>query len=112
MQKTKELKSLALLWIDLVDTLDADDKGKFRLSWDVVGAFLLGDAREADLLALGIAVLLDVRLGALEDLLALLLVLLGCELAHCCVVLQADMNVALQMFSPERWLTNDNIAQG
>jgi hypothetical protein len=43
------------------------------LSWDVVGAFLLSDTRQADLLTLGIAVLLDVGLGALEDLLTLLL---------------------------------------
>jgi hypothetical protein len=46
------------------------------LSGDVVGAFLLGDAREADLLTLSIAVLLDVGLGTLEDGLALLLGLL------------------------------------
>jgi hypothetical protein len=60
LKETEELKSLALLWVDLVDTLDADDEGEARLGWDVVGAFLLGDAGQADLLALCIAVLLDV----------------------------------------------------
>ena len=76
LEKTEELESLALFWVDLVDTLDTDDEREARLSWDVVGTFLLGDTRETDLLTLGIAVLLDVRLGALEDLLALLLRLL------------------------------------
>jgi len=81
LEKTEELESLALLGVDLVDTLDADDEGEARLGWDVVGAFLLGDAGETDLLALCIAVLLDVGLGTLEDLLALLLRLLLTESA-------------------------------
>ena len=76
LEKTKQLEGLALLGINLVDTLDADDEGEFGLCWDVVGAFLLGDARETDLLALSIAVLLDVAFGALKDLCSLLLRLL------------------------------------
>lgn len=74
LEKTKELEGLALLGVNLVDTLDADDEGELGLSRDVEGALLLGDALKADLLALGIAVLLDVGLGALEDDLTLLLV--------------------------------------
>lgn len=74
LEKTEELEGLALLGVNLVDTLDADDEGELGLSRDVEGALLLGNALEADLLALGIAVLLDVGLGALEDDLALLLV--------------------------------------
>lgn len=76
MEKTEELERLALLRVDLVDTLDADDEGEFWLCRDVVGAFLLGDAREANLLTLGIAVFLDVGFGPLEDVRALLLLLL------------------------------------
>lgn len=76
LEKTEELKGLALLGVDLVDTLDADDEDELGLSWDVVAALGLGDTGEADLLALCVAVLLDVGLGALEDLLALLLALL------------------------------------
>lgn len=76
LEKTEELKGLALLGVDLVDTLDADDEDELGLGWDVVAALGLGNAREADLLALCIAVLLDVGLGALEDLSTLLLALL------------------------------------
>lgn len=47
--------------------LDPDDEDKFGLGGDVVGAFLLTQAGETDLLALCIAVLLDIRFGTLED---------------------------------------------
>lgn len=71
LEKTEELESLALLGVDLVDTLDAGNEDELGLSRDVVAALGLGDASEADLLTLIVAVLLDVGLGALEDLLAL-----------------------------------------
>lgn len=51
--------------------LDTDNKDKLGLGRDEEAALLLGIAREADLLTLGIAVLLDVLLGTLEDDLAL-----------------------------------------
>jgi hypothetical protein len=53
--------------------LDTDDEDQARLSRDVDGVIGLGSAREADLLTLGIAVLLDVLLSTLEDDLAPLL---------------------------------------
>lgn len=56
------------------EPLDTDNKDQLSLSRDIVGAFLLAQAREADLLALCIAVLLHVGLGTLEDNAALLLV--------------------------------------
>jgi hypothetical protein len=74
LDKTEELEGLALLGVNLVDTLDADHKGKLGLGGNVERTLLLGNTLEADLLALSIAVLLDVRLGALEDDLTLLLV--------------------------------------
>lgn len=74
LEQAEKLEGLALLGVDLVDTLDTHDEGKLGLGRDVEGALLLGDALKADLLALSIAVLLDVGLGALEDDLALLLV--------------------------------------
>ena len=74
LEKTEELEGLALLGVNLVDTLDADNEGKLGLGRDVERTLLLGDTLEADLLALCITVLLDVGLGALEDDLALLLV--------------------------------------
>ena len=74
LEKTEELEGLALLGVNLVDTLDADNEGKLGLGRDVERTLLLGDTLQADLLALCIAVLLDVGLGALEDDLALLLV--------------------------------------
>jgi len=76
LEQAEELQGLALLRVDLVDTLDADDEGELGLGRDVVAALLLGDAGEADLLALCVTVLLDVGLGALEDGVALGLVLL------------------------------------
>jgi hypothetical protein len=54
--------------------LDADDEDQLGLSGDVERAILLGNAGKADLLALGIAVLLDVLLSTLKDDAALLLV--------------------------------------
>jgi len=74
LEKTEELEGLALLGVDLVDTLDTDDKGELGLGRDVERTLLLGGAGEADLLALLVAVLLDVRLGTLEDDTTLLLV--------------------------------------
>jgi len=74
LEKTEKLKSLALLRVDLVDTLYPDNKGKLWLRWDVERAILFGDTGKADLLAFCVAVLLDVGLSALEDDLALLFV--------------------------------------
>ena len=74
LEKTEELEDLAWLWGDLVDTLDADNEDELVLSWDVVGTILLGETSKTDLLALSIAVLLDVLLSTLEDDATLLLV--------------------------------------
>ena len=74
LEETEELKSLALLGVDLVDTLDTDNENELGLSRDIVRALLLGDTGKADLLTLLVAVLLNVGLSALEDGLALLLV--------------------------------------
>ena len=54
--------------------LDAHDEDELGLSRDVGGVVLLGNTGEADLLALRIAVLLNVLLSTLEDHAALLLV--------------------------------------
>lgn len=67
LEQTEELEDLAGLGGNLVDTLDADDEDELLLSGDVEGTVLLGNAGEADLLALSVAVLLDVLLGTLED---------------------------------------------
>jgi hypothetical protein len=60
LEKTEELKSLALLGVDLVDTLDTDDEHELGLGGDIVATLRLGDAGETDLLALCVTVLLDV----------------------------------------------------
>jgi hypothetical protein len=57
--------------------LDTDDKGQFWLLLDVEGSLLSAQASQSNLLTLGIAVLLDVGLGALEDNTALLFVCLS-----------------------------------
>lgn len=74
LEETEELEDLAGLGGHLVDTLDADQEDQVGTGGDVGRVRLAGDAVEADLLALGIAVLLDVLLGTLEEDLTLLLV--------------------------------------
>ncbi len=74
LEKTKELEDLAWLWSNLVDTLDTDNKDKLVLSCNIVRTLLLGEALKTDLLALLVAVLLDVLLSTLEDDTTLLLV--------------------------------------
>ena len=75
LKKSEELQGFPFLGINLVDTLDANNKCKLVLLRHVELVLLLGLALQTDLLAVGIAVLLDVLLSALEDDLALLLVL-------------------------------------
>jgi len=74
LEETEELQSLALLGVDLVDTLDTDNEGKPGLSGDEKGIVPLRGALGLDNVALGLDVLLVVLLGALEDGLALLFV--------------------------------------
>ena len=74
LEETEELEDLAGLGGDLVDTLDTDNEDQLVLSSDLEGTVLLGDTSKADLLALTIAVLLDVLLSTLEDDTTLLLV--------------------------------------
>jgi hypothetical protein len=74
LEEAEKLKDLARLGGDLVDTLDADDEDQLGLSGHVERTILLGDPVQADLLALSIAILLDVLLSTLEDNAALLLV--------------------------------------
>ncbi|KND92737.1 hypothetical protein TOPH_02882 [Tolypocladium ophioglossoides CBS 100239] len=85
LQETEQLEDLAglgghllavhLLWCRGGDLpLDTEDEDQLRLGGDVGRVLLLGNTGQTDLLALGIAVLLDVLLGTLEDDAALLLV--------------------------------------
>jgi hypothetical protein len=74
LKKTEQLEDLAGLGGNLVDTLDADNEDDLGLGSDEERSLLLGLAGEADLLTLGIAVLLDVLLSTLEDSVTLLLV--------------------------------------
>lgn len=74
LEETEELEDLAGLGGHLVDTLDADDEDELGLGGDVGRVLALGDAVEADLLTLSIAVLLNVLLSTLEDDATLLLV--------------------------------------
>lgn len=67
LEETEKLKDLAGLGGNLVDTLDADNEDQLGLSGDVEGTILLRSTLEANLLALGVAVLLNVLLGTLED---------------------------------------------
>jgi hypothetical protein len=100
LDQTEELKDLAGLRSDLVDTLDTDNKDQLGLVRDVEVTLLAGDAGQADLLTLSIAVLLDVGLGALEDDGALLLVGLKVELATVIAETQA-INVIGKFSAPK-----------
>jgi hypothetical protein len=60
LEKTEELQSLALLGVDLVDTLDTNDEHELGLGGDIVATLRLGDTGETDLLALCVTVLFDV----------------------------------------------------
>jgi hypothetical protein len=73
LEKTEELEGLALLGVDLVDTLDTDNKGKAGLSGDEERVVTLRGTLGLDDIALGLCVLLGVLGGALLDDLALLL---------------------------------------
>jgi hypothetical protein len=106
LEKAEKLEGLALLGIDLVDTLDADYERKLGLGGDVDTTTLLGLAGEPDLLPLGIAVLLHILLGAREDSLPLLLVLLYSTISYNPVGDGDVMWLRKKRFiSPERWLT-------
>lgn len=52
LKKAKKLEGLALLGINLVDTLDTDDKCKLRLSRDIEAIRLFRFARQPDLFSL------------------------------------------------------------
>jgi hypothetical protein len=106
LEQTKELQSLALLGIDLVDTLDTDDKSQLGLGRDVKGILLLRLTLQTDLLAVGIAVLFDVLLSTLEDDLALLLALVYAWSAVILIKTSCAMNSTRgDRIIPERWLT-------
>jgi hypothetical protein len=106
LEKAEKLEGLALLGIDLVDTLDADYERKLGLGGDVDTTTLLGLAGEPDLLPLGIAVLLHILLSAREDSLPLLLVLLYSTISYNPVGDGDVMWLRKKRFvSPERWLT-------
>lgn len=112
LQQTKQLQSLALLGIDLVDTLDTDDKRKLVLLGYVKLVLLLGLALHADLLTVGIAVFLDVLLSTLEDNLALLLVLVCSWSAFARMVSCAMSSTRGDRIIPERWLTTATLPVG
>lgn len=81
LEQAEELKDLAGLGGNVVDTAKTDDEDDLGLSGDVEFALGLRNTAKADLLALLGAVLLDVLLSTLEDDAALLL--LGLEVGEC-----------------------------
>jgi hypothetical protein len=106
LEQSQKLQGLPLLGINLVDTLDTDNENKLGLGRDIEAALLLRDAGEANLLALCIAVFLDVLLSTLEDGLALLLVgLIRSELATKFFRSVLGVGEDSNDFRPERWLT-------
>jgi len=73
LDKTEQLKDFAGLGCDLVDTLYTYNEDQLGLSRDVERSLFLGLTGEADLFTLGVAVLLHILLGALENDFTLLL---------------------------------------
>ncbi len=88
--------------------LDADNEDQLGLSRDVEGAILLGSAGKTNLLALTLAVLLDVLLSTLEDDTTLLLVVLQTIVSnlssHEMVISECHDSIR-----PERWYTSGSI---
>jgi hypothetical protein len=112
LQQTEELQCLALLRINLVDTLDADNKSQLVLLRHVELVLLLGLALHADLLTVGIAVFLDVLLSTLEDDLALLLALVCVWSAFARMTSCAMNSTRGDRIIPERWLTTATLPVG
>jgi hypothetical protein len=67
LKETEQLQDLAGLRSNLVDTLNSHNENQSRLVGNVKGPLLSAQTGETDLLALGITVLLNVRLSTLED---------------------------------------------
>jgi len=74
LQEAEQLERLALLRVDLVDTLDTDDEGELGLGGHEERVIALRVALGLDEVAVGLAVLLVIFLGTLEDKGALLFV--------------------------------------
>lgn len=74
LKKTEKLEDFAWLRRDLVDALDTNHKNKLGFGRYIERAFLLGNASESNLFALGVTVLLDVLFGTLENDLSFVLV--------------------------------------
>lgn len=81
--------------------LDADDEDQLGLSRDVGRVILLGNAVKADLLALLVAVLLDVLLSTLEDDAALLLVGLNKAVSLSCHMCAEKVMCIRQVSDPK-----------
>lgn len=60
LKESQKLKGLALLWINLVDTLDTDNEDELWFLWNIERAISLGDTSKSDPFPLSIAVLLDI----------------------------------------------------
>jgi hypothetical protein len=67
LEETEKLEGLALLGVDLVDTLDTDSEDELGLGGDKERVALLRGTLGLDEVALSLLVLLGVALGALED---------------------------------------------
>jgi len=102
LEETEKLEDLARFGSDLVDTFDTNNEDKLGFGRDVVRAFLLAQSSEPNLLLLCITVLLDVRLGTLEDNATLLLVSL-LSLLKLSRTLLALLLLALALFQEGLW---------
>ena len=131
LQQSEELQDLSGLGSDLGDTvegldrsgttddgldlpLDSDNKVDLGLGRDVVVTGLSGLSPQSDLLLFTVQVLLDILVGSLEDdLSGGLSGLTGKGVSNRSTTFVAPPRPrARASFSPERWLTFDNIVRG
>jgi hypothetical protein len=105
LKQTQKLQCLALLRIDLVDTLYPDDEGELGLGGDVEAVALLGLTRQAHALPLIVTVFLHILLSTCEDDLALLCALVCLMLALSTSIVHAMSSQEGDCIIPERWLT-------
>ena len=76
MGKTEQLENLAGLGGNLVDTLDADNKGKLGFSWNIERVVGLGLTSKTNNITFLSKIFLDIGFGTLENNFAFFLVFL------------------------------------
>ena len=105
LQQPQKLQRLALLRVDLVDALDADDESELGFRRDIQAVALLGFTRQPYPFPVGVAVFLDVFLCTRENHFSLFRALC-CHMSVSSTMKKCAMRRREgDCIIPERWLT-------